>query len=92
MGGEKTTKSLERNLAIETAKVSRIEGQLESINEKLDNLIETISDHHVENINRYNRLSERITVLEASKEQTKYIITIVSIFLVGLDFLLKYVM
>lgn len=87
-----TTKSLERNLAIETAKVSRIEGQLESINGKLDNLIETIGDHHIENINRYNRLSERITVLEASKEQTKYIITIISILLVALDFLLKYVM
>lgn len=87
-----TTKSLERNLAIETAKVSRIESQLEDINDKLDNLIETINNHQIENITRYNALSERITVLEASKEQTKYIITIISILLVALDFLLKYVM
>ena len=85
-------KSLEKNLAVETARVGVIENQLEQINEKLDNLIETIGDHHIENINRYNLLSERITVLEASKEQTKYIITIMSILLVGLDFLLKYVM
>ncbi len=84
-------KSLEKNLAVETARVSNIELQLENINEKLDSLIETISDHHIENINRYNRLSERITVLEASREQTKYVITILTILLVGLEFLLKYV-
>lgn len=86
-----TTKSLEKNLAIETARVGVIENQLEQINEKLDSLIETIGDHHIENINRYNRLSERITVLEASKEQTKYIITIITILLLGTEFLLKYV-
>ena len=85
-------KSLEKNLAVETARVSNIELQLENINKKLDSLIETVSTNHIENINRYNRLSERITVLEASKEQTKYIITIISILLVALDFLLKYVM
>lgn len=89
---EQTTKSLEKNLAIETAKISSVEVQLEKINEKLDSLIETVSNNHIDNINRYNRLSERITILEASKEQTKYIITIISILLVGLDFLLKYVM
>ena len=85
-------KSLEKNLAVETARVSNIELQLENINKKLDSLIETVSTNHIENINRYNRLSERVTVLEASKEQTKYIITIISILLVALDFLLKYVM
>ena len=85
-------KSLEKNLAVETARVSNIELQLENINKKLDSLIETVSTNHIDNINRYNRLSERITVLEASKEQTKYIITIISILLVALDFLLKYVM
>ena len=87
-----TTNSLERNLAIEAQKVGNIEQQLENINGKLDNLIETVGNNHIENINRYNRLSERITILEASKEQTKYIITIMSILLVALDFLLKYVM
>jgi len=84
-------KSLEKNLAVETARVSNIEIQLENINSKLDSLIETISEHHIDNINRYNRLSERITILEASKEQTKYIITVLTIFLIGLEFLLKYV-
>lgn len=84
-------KSLEKNLAIETARVSSIEGQLDDINRKLDDLIENMNNHHIDNINRYNRLSERITVLESSKEQTKYIITIMSILLVALDFLLKYV-
>lgn len=83
--------SLKRNLAVEAVKVGNIEAQLEDINEKLDNLIETVSNNHIDNINRYNKLSERITVLEASKEQTKYIITIISILLVGLDFLLKYI-
>lgn len=86
-----TNKSLEKNIAIEQEKVGNIQRELVEINKKLDSLIETISDHHIENINRYNRLSERITVLEASKEQTKYIITIMSILLVALDFLLKYV-
>lgn len=89
---KQTVNSLEKNLARETARVGHIESQLESINEKLDALIETVGQNHIENINRYNRLSERITVLEASKEQTKYIITIISILLVALDFLLKYVM
>lgn len=84
-------KSLEKNLAVETAKISSIEVQLESINGKIDELIETISDNHIENINRYNRLSERITVLEASKEQTKYLITFVVVALTALEFLLKYV-
>jgi len=84
-------KSLEKNLAVETARVSNIEIQLENINSKLDSLIETISEHHIDNINRYNRLSERITILEASKEQTKYIITVLTILLIGLEFLLKYV-
>jgi len=84
-------KSLEKNLAVETARVSNIEIQLENINSKLDSLIETISEHHIDNINRYNRLSERITILEASKEQTKYIITVLTILFIGLEFLLKYV-
>ncbi len=84
-------KSLEKNLAVETARVSNIEIQLENINSKLDSLIETISEHHIDNINRYNRLSERITVLEASKEQTKYLITFIVLALTALEFLLKYV-
>lgn len=84
-------KSLEKNLAIETARVSNIEGQLEDISKKLDSLIENMNNHHIDNINRYNRLSERVTVLEASKEQTKYIITVITILLVSLEFLLKYV-
>ena len=88
----KQTKSLEKNLAIETAKVSHIEIQLENINEKLDNLIETVGNNYISIMDKNNRLSERITILEASKEQTKYIITIMSILLVALDFLLKYVM
>ena len=88
----KQTKSLEKNLAIETAKVSHIEIQLENINEKLDNLIETVGNNYISIMDKNNRLSERITILEASKEQTKYIITIMSILLLALDFLLKYVM
>lgn len=83
--------SLEKNLAIETARIGNIESQLEDINEKLDALIETMNNNHIDNINRYSRLSERITVLEASKEQTKYIITVITILLVSLEFLLKYV-
>ncbi len=84
-------KDIEKNLAVETAKISSIEVQLESINDKLDSLIETVSSNHIDNIQRYNKLSERITVLEASKEQTKYIITIITILLLGVEFFLKYV-
>lgn len=91
MEAEKIVNSLEKNLARETARVGHIESQLEDINEKLDKLIDTVGQNHIENINRYNSLSERITVLEASKEQTKHIITLMSLLLVGLDFLLKYV-
>ena len=86
-----TANSLEKNLARETARVGHIESQLESINEKLDALIKTVGENHVENINRYNRLSERITVLEASREQTKYLITFVVVGLTALEFILKYV-
>lgn len=86
------TDTLKRNLEIEKVKVGHIETQLEDINIKLDNLLETINNNYISIMDKHNRLSERITILEASKEQTKYIITIISILLVALDFLLKYVM
>ena len=86
------TDSLKRNLAVESVRVDQIEIQLKEINQKLDNLIETVGNNYISIMDKNNRLSERITILEASKEQTKYIITIISILLVGLDFLLKYVM
>lgn len=91
MEAKKTANSLEKNLARETARVGHIESQLEDISQKLDALIETVGQNHIENINRYNRLSERITVLEASKEQTKYLITFVVVALTTLEFILKYV-
>lgn len=72
-------------------KVGNIELQLKNISSKLDTLITTVTENNIDNIHRYNELSERITVLEASKEQTKYIITIITILLIGLEFLLKYV-
>lgn len=86
------TETLKRNLEVEKVKVGHIETQLEDINIKLDNLLETINNNYISIMDKHNRLSERITILEASREQTKYIITIISILLVALDFLLKYVM
>ncbi len=65
--------------------------QLKNIDKKLDKLIETINDNHQYHLEQYNKLSERVTILEAEKQQTRYLIGLVSILIIGLEFLLKYV-
>lgn len=65
--------------------------QLQSIDNKLDDLIKTINDNHQYHLEQYSKLSERVTILEAEKQQTRYLIGLVGIILVGLEFLLKYV-
>ena len=66
--------------------------QLKNIDTKLDRLIETINNNHQYHLKQYNKLSERVTILEAEKSNTRYIISLVAIVLVGLEFLLKYVL
>lgn len=66
--------------------------QLKSIDTKLDRLIKTINDNHEYHLQQYNKLSERVTILEADKANTRYMISLVAIVLVGLEFLLKYVL
>lgn len=65
--------------------------QLQNIDDKLDKLIKTINDNHEYHLKQYNKLSERVTILETGKQQTRYLIGLVGIILVGLEFLLKYV-
>ena len=65
--------------------------QLTSIDNKLDKLINTINENHQYHLQQYNKLSERVTILEAEKQQTRYLIGLVGIIVVGLEFLLKYV-
>ena len=65
--------------------------QLKSIDNKLDKLINTINENHHYHLKQYNKLSERVTILEAEKQQTRYLIGLVGIIVVGLEFLLKYV-
>ena len=65
--------------------------QLENIDEKLDKLIKTINDNHEYHLKQYNKLSERVTILEAEKQQTRYLIGLISILIIALEFFLKYV-
>lgn len=82
---------LKEQIAVEDTKIGVIETQLADINNKLDNLIETVTNNHLQHIDRYNRLSERITVLEASRDQLRNILAMVTVGMVLLEFLLKYV-
>lgn len=82
---------LKEQIAVEDTKIGLIENQLQDINNKLDNLIETVTNNHLQHIDRYNRLSERITVLEAEKHQTRYLFGAVAIGLAVMEFLLKFV-
>ena len=66
--------------------------QLKNIDTKLDKLIETINENHQYHLEHYSKLSERVTILEAEKQQTRYLIGLIVIVLAALEFLLKYIM
>lgn len=82
---------IKEQMAVENTKIEVIESQLKNINDKLDNLIETVTNNHLQHIDRYNRLSERITVLEAEKNQTRYLLGAVAVVLTVMEFILKFV-
>ena len=82
---------IKQELAVEETRIDIIQQELVSINQKLDNLIETVTNNHLDHLDRYNRLSERITVLEAEKSQTRYLLGISVIILAALEFTLKYI-
>ena len=83
---------IKQELAVEETRIDIIQQELQSINRKLDNLIETVTNHHLDHLDRYNRLSERVTVLEAEKSQTRYLLGISVIILAALEFTLKYIL
>ena len=71
--------------------INDLSKQLKSIDTKLDKLINTINENHQYHMEKYNELSERVTILEAEKSNTRYIIGLVGIIVVALEFMLKYV-
>lgn len=84
--------AIKKELAVEETKIQIIENQLASINDKLDNLIRTVTDNHLQHLDRYNRLSERITILEAEKTQLRYLLGASVVLLTILEFTLKYIL
>lgn len=72
--------------------IEGLTGQLKSIDKKLDKLINTINENHQYHLKQYNKLSERVTILEAEKSNTRYMIGLVVVVLAVLEFLLRYVM
>lgn len=82
---------IKQELAVEETRIDIIQQELQSINNKLDNLIETVTNNHLDHLDRYNRLSERITILEAEKNQTRYLLGFSIIVLAALEFTLKYI-
>lgn len=82
---------IKQELAVEETRIDIIQQELQSINHKLDNLIETVTNNHLDHIDRYNRLSERITILEAEKNQTRYLLGFSVVVLAALEFTLKYI-
>lgn len=83
---------IKQELAVEETRIDIIQQELQTINNKLDNLIETVTNNHLDHLDRYNRLSERITILEAEKNQTRYLLGF-SVFVLGaLEFTLKYIL
>ena len=81
-----------QELAVEETRIDIIQQELASINSKLDNLIETVTNNHLDHLDRYNRLSERITILEAEKNQTRYLLGFSVVILTALEFTLKYIL
>ena len=81
-----------QELAVEETRIDIIQQELASINSKLDNLIETVTNNHLDHLDRYNRLSERITILEAEKNQTRYLLGFSVVILAALEFTLKYIL
>ena len=83
---------IKQELAVEETRIDIIQQELQSINHKLDNLIETVTNNHLDHLDRYNRLSERITILEAEKNQTRYLLGFSVVVLAALEFTLKYIL
>lgn len=83
---------IKQELAVEETRIDIIQQELQSINNKLDNLIETVTNNHLDHLDRYNRLSERITILEAEKNQTRYLLGFSVVVLAALEFTLKYIL
>lgn len=83
---------IKQDLAVEETRIDIIQEELRSINNKLDNLIETVTNNHLDHLDRYNRLSERITILEAEKNQTRYLLGFSVVILAALEFTLKYIL
>ena len=59
--------------------------------EKIDNIAENVNQLMLQSVKDDNNLNQRITAIEARQDTLYRLIAVVSVLLVALDFILKYI-